>query len=83
MLSADARRQFPCDGPSMAADLNQETLAADLERARLEHRARRLEAAVRALKDRVHGGRPVPRALTQALTEFQSELRSVRARLGR
>jgi hypothetical protein len=58
----------------------------ELERARLEHRARRLRLVVSALRERSlaaaqHGS--VPPALQRALMDFSGELAEVRARLGR
>jgi hypothetical protein len=60
------------------------SIASDLERSRLEHRARRLDATLRALRDRVsdHQERGhVPQPLTEAIADFRSELARVRARL--
>ena len=65
----------------------QPPLASDLERDRLEHRARRLDRVARELRARAEAKRAhhghVPAPLGSALAGFQSELRSVRSRLGR
>jgi hypothetical protein len=60
------------------------TLAADLEAQRLEHRSRRMDLVVEALRDRVsayqrHGTVPPP--LMDAVTEFSRRLHDDRARL--
>jgi hypothetical protein len=58
----------------------------ELERARLEHRARRLRLVVSALRERSRAaaqGGSVPPALQRALSDFSGELAEVRARLGR
>lgn len=60
------------------------TLAADLEARRLEHRSRRMDLVVQALRDRVdaHQRRgAVPAPLQDAVTEFTRRLREDRARL--
>jgi hypothetical protein len=58
-------------------------IATDLERSRLEHRARRIERALLVLRghrDRADVGRRPP-ALEQAIAEFGEELGAVKARL--
>jgi hypothetical protein len=57
----------------------------DLERRRLEHRARRLHLVVAALRARAGAASAsgsVPPALHRALSDFSAELASVRRRLG-
>jgi len=61
------------------------TLGARLERDRLRHRAARLEGVVEVLRERARGYVPggVPPALLLSLADFERELGTVRARLGR
>ena len=60
-------------------------LAATLEQDRLRRRERRLNLVVRELRARAEAGRTqsgrVPEPLGRALSDFETELRSVRARL--
>lgn len=56
------------------------SLAGDLERGRLHHKERRLEATLRALRERQGDGRPPP-GLGHAIADFQRERKQVRARL--
>lgn len=60
-------------------------LGSGFERLRLEHRERRLRAAVTALKAlKARGmGAQRPPGLTKAIASFQADLREVRARLGK
>jgi hypothetical protein len=56
------------------------SIAAELERTRLQHRAGRLEAVVRELRKRtLH--HPAPHLLGRAIDGFDAELRAVRKRL--
>jgi hypothetical protein len=60
------------------------TLAKDLERARLAHRADRIERVLIALRERHHERSPrgaVPAALSQSIAVFAAELTQVRAEL--
>jgi hypothetical protein len=62
------------------------SIGAALERSRLEHRARRIEQVLSALKERRDlgpqtGGRPA--SLDQAIAGFGAELSAVRAQLRR
>jgi hypothetical protein len=62
------------------------TIGADLERRRLQHRARRIEHVIVVLRERralgiQSGSRPA--ALDQAIAGFGAELASVRERLVR
>jgi hypothetical protein len=85
MPAADAT----CEKNTMALDVSpghvsSGSMRQELERHRLEHRARRLRLVVAALRERVaaaaaHG--PVPPGLHRALADFSSELAQVRARL--
>lgn len=61
------------------------TLATDLERRRLAHRATRIERVIAALRQRALyrdaiEGR-APRPLRQALADFEAELGAIRRRL--
>ncbi|WP_205697071.1 hypothetical protein [Conexibacter sp. SYSU D00693] len=59
------------------------TLADDLERRRLAHRAARLELVVRRLRDRAtwrHPGGEVPAGLREAVRDFQDQLADVERR---
>lgn len=56
------------------------SIAAEPERARLEHRAGRLEAVVRELRKRAPN-HPAPHLLGRAIDGFDAELRAVRRRL--
>jgi hypothetical protein len=60
------------------------TVGRDLERHRLEHRARRLRLVIDALRERASasGDGSIPPALHRALADFSTELDHVRARLG-
>jgi hypothetical protein len=60
------------------------TVGQDLERHRLEHRARRLRLVIDALRERASASADgsIPPALHRALAEFSTELAHVRARLG-
>jgi hypothetical protein len=68
-----------------AVALSPVSLAATLERDRLAHRVRRLEAVLDALTDRAlhrgEAGDRVPPALERAIADFRIELRAVRWRL--
>jgi hypothetical protein len=58
--------------------------ASELEHCRLEHRARRLDLVIAALRERVSATAQTgdtPAALQQALSGFSSELAHVRRRL--
>ena len=57
------------------------TLSPDQERERLEHRARRLEAALEALKRQRRHPDQSGRGLGDAVAAFHAELRAVRDRL--
>lgn len=61
------------------------TIAAELERDRLEHRVRRMELVIAALRDRVLHRRAVtgaiPLPLRQAIAGFELELNALRHRL--
>jgi hypothetical protein len=70
-------------GPS-ALRTTRHTIGQELERRRLEHRAQRLEAALRALHVRAadQGRRgAVPPGLSEAIGDFAAELAAVRARI--
>jgi len=56
------------------------SIAVELERARLEHRARRMEAVVHQLRERARH-HPAPHLLGRAIDGFDAELTSVRDRL--
>ena len=61
-------------------------IGVDLERRRLQHRARRIERVIAVLQQRRSTGTPTgsrPAALDQAIAGFGAELASVRARLVR
>lgn len=61
------------------------TVGRELERRRLEHRARRLELVIAALHDReraVGDDQQVPRGLRRSIADFSSELSQVKRRLG-
>jgi hypothetical protein len=66
-------------------ELRPTSVGHDLERRRLEHRARRLHLVVAALRARASAASDsgsVPPALHRALADFSSELAHVRRRLG-
>jgi hypothetical protein len=60
------------------------TVGEDLERCRLEHRARRLRLVIDALRERASASADgsIPPAMRRALADFSTELAHVRARLG-
>jgi hypothetical protein len=67
-----------------AADASRSTIGATLERHRLEHRVRRIELVLHALKRKAdahaaHG--EVPAALHRAISAFSQELTDVNDRL--
>jgi hypothetical protein len=61
------------------------TIARQLEQDRLHHRARQIERAMAALKDRAVYRHAVtgktPAALQHAIADFSSELKAIRRRL--
>ena len=68
----------------MQMHLDRRTLAEDLERRRLQHRATRLDHVLHALRDRAlhrSGDGHVPLPLREAIHGFERELDGVRARL--
>lgn len=81
-----------CDNCTMAtatrtvanADPARPSIGVELERVRLEHRARRMRFAIRALREladtRATDG-PAPPALQQALARFSQELAQVCRRM--
>jgi hypothetical protein len=60
-------------------------IGSELERARLEHRARRIERVLGVLRERRTGAHTGPRsaALDQAIAGFGEELGAIRSRLRR
>lgn len=56
------------------------SIAAELERTRLQHRAGRIEAVVHQLRERARH-HPAPHLLGRAIDGFDAELTSVRDRL--
>jgi hypothetical protein len=69
------------DGMS-ARPLARDSLAAELERVRLAHRARRLREALRALREHANGRGPgaVPASLQRAIADFARELGEIEAK---
>jgi hypothetical protein len=70
---------------SSVQELPPTSVGHDLERRRLEHRARRLHLVVAALRARASAASDsgsVPPALHRALADFTAELAHVRRRLG-
>jgi hypothetical protein len=65
--------------------VTQHSLGEELERDRLEHRVRRVTVAIAALRDREHDHRrrfgASPRAVRQAITEFEAKAEAMNARL--
>lgn len=62
------------------------TLSSELERVRLEHRARRLRLVVAVLREHARLARasgPMPRGLQQAITDFSAQLTEVDGALDR
>lgn len=59
-------------------------MAAGVERTGLEHRARRVELALHALRARSRAGAGLPRLpMARALASYEAELRRTRERLRR
>jgi hypothetical protein len=74
------------DSSSPDQDAEPTTLGRELERTRLEHRARQLERVIERLRFRVRAGsdagQPERAGLQRAMADFSSELREVRRQLG-
>lgn len=69
--------------PSPAPAAGSRTIGVELERVRLEHRARRVEFAIEALRGiaDARAPQPPPPALTQAIEDFRQELARLRRRI--
>ena len=64
----------------MPSSSSHASIRGELERVRLEHKRRRLDAAVRAL-DATDSSAPEPPEMRYAIAEFRMELDAVRRRL--